>query len=189
MKDRGLKNHQAPHFDTLLSVFDRLGAWPPVKKLGSPKFRIISQQTILGEMRSLSGKLYIKKKYHQLLNSNLCSLMSQNTTENRALMVKSWWFVMFVMVFVVETIKICDGFILFNFFSRDISLYQLYSGITLHSCPLKNNECMMPLTLQYKIMSQINETWWNIHFSWNCYRLLEIAVIHDMVKNNWMDNT
>ncbi len=28
-------------------------------------------------------------------------------------MVKSWWFVIFVMVFVVETIKMfCDGFIL-----------------------------------------------------------------------------
>ncbi len=25
-------------------------------------------------------------------------------------------------------------------------------------CPLKNNECMMPLTLQYKIICQINET-------------------------------
>ncbi len=43
--------------------------------------------------------------------------MSQNTTENCFLMVKSWWFVMFVIVFVVETIKIfCDGFILFIHF-------------------------------------------------------------------------
>ncbi len=30
-----------------------------------------------------------------------------------ALMVQSWWFVMFVMVFVVESIRICDGFYCF----------------------------------------------------------------------------
>ncbi len=64
----------------------------------------------------------------------------KHTTVNRFLMVKSWWFAMFVMVFVVETITIfCDSFIIF--FSW--GLYQLYSGITLHSCPLKNNEWMM----------------------------------------------
>ncbi len=41
----------------------------------------------------------------------------KHTTENRFLMVKSWWFVVFVMVCVVETIKIfCDGFILFYCF-------------------------------------------------------------------------
>ncbi len=54
--------------------------------------------------------------------------MSQNT-QNPFLMVKSWWFVMFVMVYVVETIKFfCDGFIVV-FFSVGSSLYQLYSGI------------------------------------------------------------
>ncbi len=38
-------------------------------------------------------------------------------SQNRFLMVKSWWFVMFVIVFVVETINIfCDGFILFIIF-------------------------------------------------------------------------
>ncbi len=58
--------------------------------------------------------------------------MSQNTLQKTVfLMVKSWWFVMTVIVFVVETINIfCDDFILFFiFFSRNISLYQLYSGI------------------------------------------------------------
>ncbi len=43
--------------------------------------------------------------------------VSKHTTENRFLMVKSWWFVMFVIVFVVETITIfCDGFIFFIYF-------------------------------------------------------------------------
>ncbi len=47
----------------------------------------------------------------------------KHTTENHFLMVKSWWFAMFVMVFVVETIKIvCDSFIIF--FSWGISLYK-----------------------------------------------------------------
>ncbi len=46
----------------------------------------------------------------------------------------------------------------------------------------------MPPT-QYNIICQINEKWWNVNFSWNCYRLLlEIAVIHDMVKNDWINN-
>ncbi len=35
---------------------------PPVNKLAPPKFGIILQQTILGEMRSLSCKLYVYKK-------------------------------------------------------------------------------------------------------------------------------
>ncbi len=40
--------------------------------------------------------------------------MSQNKLQKTIfLMIKSWWFVMFVMVCVVETIKnVCDGFIL-----------------------------------------------------------------------------
>ncbi len=42
------------------------GQCPPVSKLGPPfgppKFGIILQQTILGEMRSLSCKLYVYKK-------------------------------------------------------------------------------------------------------------------------------
>ncbi len=38
------------------------------------------------------------------------------------------------MVFVVETIKMfSDVLFILIFFSKDISLYQLYSGITLHS--------------------------------------------------------
>ncbi len=65
---------------------------PPVNKLGTPfgppTFGIMSQQTILGEMHSLSCNIYIyiyiyiyilyiyiyKVKHHQLLNSNLRSL-------------------------------------------------------------------------------------------------------------------
>ncbi len=43
----------------------------------------------------------------------------EHTTENHFLMVKSWWFVMFAMVFLVETINIFfDGFIYLFIFSR-----------------------------------------------------------------------
>ncbi len=38
---------------------DKSALEPGVNKLGPPKFGIISQQTILGEMSSLSSKLYI----------------------------------------------------------------------------------------------------------------------------------
>ncbi len=59
--------------------------------------------------------------------------MSQNTLQKTFFMVKSWWFVLFVMVFVVETIKMFSDVLFLFFFCGDISLYQLYSGITLHS--------------------------------------------------------
>ncbi len=73
---------------------------------------------------------------------------------------------MFVMVFVVETIKIfCDGFIfLFIFFSvghKPVSVIQWYVAAVCHMTsmrappllvPPQNNECIMPLTLQYKLL-------------------------------------
>ncbi len=89
----------------------------------------------------------------------------KHTTENHFLMVKSLWF---VMLFVVETIKnFFDGFI-FIFFSRDISLYQLYSGIVAAVCHMTSMRA--PRFTRYRL-------------------LLEIAVIHDMVKNDWINNT
>ncbi len=88
--------------------------------------------------------------------------MSQNTLQKTIfLMVKSWWF---VMVFVVELIKI-----FFFFFYSGIVAAVCHMTSTrdppppLTSAPSKiMSAWMMPLTLQYKIICQINETWWNI---------------------------
>ncbi len=92
--------------------------------------------------------------------------MSQNTLQKTIfLMVKSWWFVMFVMVFVVELIK---SFFFFFFYSGIVAAVCHMTSTRdppphLTSAPSKiMSGWMMPLTLQYKIICQINETWWNI---------------------------
>ncbi len=61
--------------------------------------------------------------------------MSQNTLQkNIFLMVKSWWFVMFVMVFVVEPIHIfCDVFFFF-----------FYSGIVAAVCHMTSTRSPTP---------------------------------------------
>ncbi len=53
----------------------------------------------------------------------------KHTTENHFLMVKSWWFVIFVMVFVIYLWFICDG--------RPIRIFYLYIIIWSNKTVLK----------------------------------------------------
>ncbi len=84
----------------------------------------------------------------------------KHTTENHFLMVKSWWFVMFVMVFVVETIRIfCDGF--YCFFQQGLSLVIHKMNVSSYH----HFESQKRHIRQHKINTR--GFWWYIEVLWS----------------------